>query len=118
MTLEQQVYAQAHVMTEDLTIKQESILEMVCRAAVASLKGKLRNNLTAEDCRDDFVTAASMYAVAAMSEIRDLSELEHFTAGDLTVRKSDSTMAANCLRTQADLLMAPYVKTNVAFLGV
>jgi len=118
MTLTKQVYAQACLMAQELSEENQAMLEAVCRGAVVSLEGKLRNNLSPEDCLNDFVMAASMYAVAAISEISEKGQLEQFTAGDLTLRKSGSTLAANCLRTQADMLMAPYVKTSVAFLGV
>ena len=47
-----------------------------------------------------------------------MKQLEQITAGDLTVRRSGSDVAADCLRTQAEMLMAPYLKAPVAFLGV
>lgn len=105
-------------MVPELASENQAMLEAICRGAVVSLEAKLRNNLTAEDCRDDFVMAAGMYAVAAMSEITDMGQLEQITAGDLTLRKRGGSPAANCLRMQADVLMAPYVKPSVAFMGV
>ncbi len=118
MTLTEQIYAQACLLAADLPIEKEDMLRSVCRAAEVSLATKLKSNLSPEDCRSDFTMAASMYAVAAMSEISDMNQLEQITAGDLTVRRSGGTLAANCLRTQADMLMAPYMKLGVAFLGV
>lgn len=118
MNLTQQVYTQARLMAAEMPAENEKMLEAVCRASVVSLESKLRNNLSAEDCVDDFVMAAGMYAVAAMSEISDMSQLEQITAGDLTLRKRGESLAASCLRTQADILMAPYMKMGVAFLGV
>jgi hypothetical protein len=112
------VYTQALLMLPDLLAENRTILEAVCRAASVALAARLRSNLTPEDCREDFVMAASMYAVAAMSEITDVGQLEQVTAGDLTLRKANGSLAANCLRMQADMLMAPYVKTSVAFMGV
>ena len=41
-----------------------------------------------------------------------------FTAGDLTIRKGSRAAAANCLRTQAELMMAPYLKDRFSFRGV
>ena len=118
MTLTEQVYTQARLLAADLPAENEKMLEAVCRAAVVSLGTKLKSNISPEDCRDDFAMAAGMYAVATMSEISDMNQLEQITAGDLTVRRSGGTLAANCLRTQADMLMAPYMKTGIAFLGV
>ena len=118
MTLTERVYTQACLLAQELSEENQAVLEAVCRAAEVSLQSKLKNNISPEDCIDDFVMAAGMYAVAAMSEISDMNQLEQITAGDLTVRKRGSMPAANCLRTQADILMAPYVKTGVAFMGV
>ena len=118
MTLTEQIYAQACLLATELPVEKEEMLRTVCRAAEVSLETKLRSNLSPEDCRDDFTMAASMYAVAAMSELSDMNQLEQITAGDLTLRRSGGTLAANCLRTQADMLMAPYVKKGIAFLGV
>ena len=118
MSLTGEVYTQACLMMPELGAENQTILEAICRTAVVSLEKKLRNNLTAGDCWDDFVMAASMYAVAAMSEISDMGQLEQITAGDLTLRKSGGGLASNCLRVQAEMLMAPYVKSGVAFLGV
>ena len=105
------------VMAPELGNENQTMLEAMCRGAVVSLESKLRNDVCAEDCLDDFVMAAALYAVAAMSEVTDIGQLEQFTAGDLTLRKN-ATTAANCLRMQADLLMAPYTKKAVAFMGV
>jgi hypothetical protein len=59
-----------------------------------------------------------MYAVAALTEIGDWSRVEQLTAGDLTVRQGNVNNAAAYLRSQADLLMAPYTKAGFSFLGV
>ena len=118
MSLTEQIYTQARILAADLPEEKEKMLEAVCRAAEVSLEAKLKNNLSPEDCRDDFAMAAGMYAVAAMSELSDMNQLEQITAGDLTLRKGSAALAANCLRNQADMLMAPYVKKGVAFLGV
>lgn len=105
-------------MAQELTAENEALLEVVCRAAVSSLTARLRDNLTPEDCLSDFVTAAGMYALAAMSDIGDWGQVEQLTAGDLTVRRGSSDGAANYLRMQADLLMAPYLKQPFLFSGV
>ena len=116
MSLEEQIYAQALVMAGTLSAEQDNLLRVLCRAAKATLAGRLRENLTPEDFSSDFVTAASLYALAALSE-SDTGP-EQFTAGDLTVRKGDRNTAARCLRGQAELLLVPYVRDAFAFLGV
>jgi len=116
MSLEEQIYAQALVMVGELTVEQDQLLRVLCRAARATLAGRLREKLTPEDIRSDFTTAASLYALAALSE-SDRSP-EQFTAGELTVRRGDSDAAARCLRGQAELLLAPYCRDRFAFWGV
>lgn len=118
MTLTQRVFTQARLMAHDLPGENQAMLEAACRAAIVSLKRRLWDHLTPDDCLEDFVMAAGMYALAAMSGVSDMKQLEQITAGDLTVRRSGSDIAADCLRTQAEMLMAPYLKAPVAFLGV
>lgn len=117
MTIAEQVIAQAQFMAPELIEDNAQLLATVCNATVSSLAARLRDNLEPEDCLADFVTAAGMYALAAMMDIGDWSGMEQLTAGDLTVRRGDHAPAAY-LRSQADLLMAPYLKSGFAFLGV
>ena len=118
MSLADQVFSQASFMAQELTAENEALLEVVCQAAVSSLAARLRDNIGPEDCMSDFVTAAGMYALAAMSDIGDWGKIEQLTAGDVTVRRGNRDGAANYLRTQADILMAPYLKMPFAFMGV
>ena len=118
MTVTEQVIAQAKFMAPEVVEDSADLLQTVCTAVVSSLTARLRDDLEPEDCQADFVTAAGMYAVAAMSEISDWSRVEQLTAGDLTVRQGNANGAADYLRSQADMLMAPYLKTGFSFLGV
>lgn len=105
-------------MAQELPEENQVMLETVCAAAVASLKMKLRDNVGPEDCLSDFVSAAAMYALAAMTEVGSMAQLEQVTAGDLTVRRSCGNTAADCLRYQAEMLMQPYIKASFVFMGV
>ncbi len=116
MTLEEQIYAQALVMVGKLTAEQDNLLRVLCRVAKTTLAGRLRENLTPEDIRSDFTTAASLYALATLSE--GDGPPEQFTAGELTIRHGDRNAAARCLRGQAELMLSPYVRDCFAFLGV
>ncbi len=118
MTLTEQIYAQALVLIRDLQDGDRPLLELLCRSAEISLKAKLRDGITAEDCKADFIAAASLYALSAMSEVEGGKLPEQITAGDLTLRRSGSDAAACCLRYQAELVMLPYVKDRFAFVGV
>jgi hypothetical protein len=53
-----------------------------------------------------------------MSGQTDMDRLERITAGDITLPWSGMDAAANCLRYQADLIIAPYLKDSFAFKGV
>lgn len=121
MTLVDEVYTHARILAPEVSDEHHALLEAACRSAAVSLKARLRDNLTVEDCRTDFVTAASMLALAALSEAGDLGQmgqLEQITAGDLTLRRSSGNMAADCLRSQAEFLMMGYVKGTYLFVGV
>ena len=116
MNLTDQIYAQALVMVGQLTPEQDALLRVLCQAAKATLAGRLRSNITPEDCRADFISAGSLLALAALSE-SDTGP-ERFTAGELTIQKSGGSAAARCLRSQAELILMPYVRDCFAFLGV
>ena len=118
MSLTQQVYAQAAVLAGELTEHQQAVLEALCTAGTAALSARLREGLTPADCKADFVAAASLMALAALDGLDEDRKVEQITAGDLTIRKGSRTAAANCLRTQAELMMAPYLKDRFCFRGV
>ncbi len=118
MTLTDQIYAQALLLSGGLSAKQEAVLKLLCRGAANSLAQRLREGLTPEDCKADFVAAASLYALAALSGTDDMDRLEQVSVGDLTMKRSDASAAANCLRYQAELMIGPYLKDRFAFRGV
>ncbi len=118
MSLTEQIFAQAQLLIQDSEQVNFSMLEMLCRSAENALARKLRQGVTPEDCKADFVAAASLYALAALSELDDISQLEQIKAGDLTLRKSSNDSAACCLRYQAEAMIAPYLKDGFSFVGV
>ena len=119
MMLNQQVYTQAALLAGQLEDQQADLLRALCTAAAASLTARLREGLRPEDCKADFVAAASLYALAALNSVKDGTQLEQVTAGDLTIRKSASAdPASNVLRNQAELMIAPYLKDWFCFRGV
>ena len=116
MSIADQIYAQSLVMVGQLTPEQDALLRVLCRVAKTNLAARLRSGITPEDCRADFITAGSLLALAALSESD--SSPERFTAGELTIQKSGGDAAARCLRSQAELILMPYVRDCFAFLGV
>ena len=120
MSLRDQVLAQALLLAGELTERQQTVLGALCTATTASLNARLREGLTAEDCKADFIAAASLLALAAMAGISEDVPVEQITVGDFTVRKGNLShdAASNCLRSQAELMIAPYLKDSFSFLGV
>ena len=120
MILNEQVYAQALLMAGQLEERQAKLLEILCSAATSSLTVRLREGITPEDCKADFIAAASLYALASLNDVEETVQVEEFQAGDLTVRQSKSgrDAASNCLQRQADMMILPYLKDRFSFLGV
>lgn len=118
MTLARQVYTQARLMAQDLAEENQALLEAVCAASANELKQQLRDNIGPEDCLTDFVMAAAMLALANMSDVGSMAQLEQIKAGDVTLRRKESCTGAQSLRDQAYALMRPYIKANFSFMGV
>ncbi len=117
MTLVQQVYTQAVLLSGVEDPAQGQLLQVFCRSAVNNLSARLRPGLTVEDLRADFIAAAALYALAAFSESDEMGSLSHMQLGDLTLKRSGNA-AAKCLRNQAALIIAPYVVDRFSFRGV
>jgi hypothetical protein len=115
MILTEQVYAQACLLADALDEKERQLLRILCRAAVNSLSARLRDGLTPEDLKADFIAAASLYALAAMSDTTDVGEMK---LGDVTIKRSGADTASKCLQNQAALIIAPYLKDGFCFRGV
>lgn len=116
MILEDQIYAQALVLAGQLSQEQDALLRVLCRVTRTGLESRLRSGISPEDCRADLVAAGSLLALAALSESDSCPE--RFTAGELTIQRGSSSAAARCLRSQAELILVPYVRDSFTFLGV
>ena len=119
MILSEQVYAQALLLAGQLEKEQAEMLSVLCTVSTTSLAARLKDGLQPEDCKADFIAAASLYALAALNSVSDSGSLEQISAGDLTIRKSGGGDAAsNCLQRQADMMILPYLKDRFSFQGV
>ena len=123
MTLRDQVLAQSLLLAGELTEHQTHVLGALCTATTASLEARLRDGLTAEDCKADFIAAARLLALASMSSFGKEEQVsEQITVADFSVKNSKTTggydAASNCLRAQAELMIAPYLKDRFSFRGV
>ena len=118
MMLGEQVFAQAAMLAGELDGRETNLLHVLCAATTSSLTARLKKGLRPEDCKADFVAAASLYALAALEEAGGTCDVAEFRAGDLTVKRSGGSAASNCLFNQAELVIAPYLEDRFAFLGV
>ena len=60
-----------------------------------------------------------IYAQALLLAGADVySAGELFQAGDMSIRRRGGDAASNCLRNQAELMIAPYLKDRFSFMGV
>ncbi len=118
MMLTQQVFAQACLLAGELDKRHMDLLQILCGAAVNGLRNQLREGITVEDCRADFIAAASLYALASLNEAGQTGGLEEFRAGDLTVKRSAADAPSRCLQRQAELIMMPFLKDRFSFRGV
>lgn len=118
MTLTQQVYSQAVLVSGVDAAGQELLLEVLCQSAVSGLTKQLRDGITPDDCKADFVAAASLYALAALADADPLMRVEQIQIGDVTLKRGGTTAASACLRHQAEMMMAPFLKDNFCFRSV
>ena len=118
MTLTEQVYANAVLLSGVDADEQALLLEVLCQSAVSGLTRQLRDGFTPEDCKADFIAAASLYALAALAEADPLMRVEQIQIGDVTLKRGGSTAASACLRHQAEIMMAPFLKDNFCFRSV
>ena len=116
MTLTEQVFAQAALLAGELDGRQTNLLRLLCGASASSLTARLREGLTPEDCKADFIAAASLLALAQLKD----DTVKEVKAGDLTVKQGSKNRdaASQCLQRQAELMIAPYLKDGFSFRGV
>lgn len=118
MTLTDQVYAQARVLAGEMDTREQDLLLILCQGAVSTLAARLRSGLTPEDCRADFIAAASLFALASLSAASKDADFGEVKLGDVTLKRKDADAASKCLYNQAELIIAPYLADRFSFRGV
>ena len=118
MMLTEQVFAKAALLTGQLEQHSTELLKVFCRTAVTALEAELRDGVDISDCREEFLTAASLYALAALQEAAQAGSIAEFRAGDLTVKRGGGENAAVSMRRQAQRMMQPWRKDRFDFRGV
>ena len=112
------VYAQAALLAGQLDERQTELLKLLCQAAVSCLAARLREGLAPEDCKADFVAAASLYALSGLQEAGGSGGISEFRAGDLTVKRSGMDTSSRCLQKQAELIIQPFMQDRFCFAGI
>lgn len=118
MTLVEQVYAQTVMLSGAVESSQEKLLELFCQSAVVGIEQRLREGITPEDCKADFIAAGALYALAALAETDTASNVERIQFADVTLVPGGTSAASRCLRRQADMIISPYCKDGFVFRGV
>lgn len=118
MMLTEATFAQAVLLAGQLDERQTQLLQVLCHASCSSLASRLREGITPEDCKADFVAAASLFALAALNEAGKDNALEEFRAGDLTIRRNGTDTPSKCLQRQAELIIMPFLQDSFVFRGI
>ena len=107
------------VYRETLSAAEESALYEMCLAAHAELERRLKDGVSVESIYDEFVRAAGVLA-AAMFVSLDCTGADSFTAGSVTLKRggaSSAKRAAASLRSQAELMLAGYLRDGAFCFG-
>ena len=119
MRILDQVMMQAELLTGELDGPGRELLRLLCSAAVSTLQFQLKADITPEQCREEFVTAASLYALAELYRGKGNTQFQEFRAGDLTVKRgTGAARSPESLKAQALELLRPNLKDSFRFLGV
>lgn len=118
MTLNEQVYAQAVMLAGTVEPEREPMLQVFAQSAVNGLQNRLRDGLTVDDCRADFLAAGALYALAALAETDQVANMERVQFADVTLVTGGVSAASRCLRRQADIIIGPYCRDRFDFRGV
>lgn len=96
---------------------EREALRRMCAAAADGLSARLRPGVEPEDCAG-FVQAAAWTAISFFAAGKRADGVTSFTAGELSVALGGKNAAAEALMMQAEILLAPYLRGNFAFMGV
>lgn len=108
--MEEEVFATA-MLLGDATEAETPVLRLLCKAAQQELTGRLRPEITVQDCAEAFQVAAAWLALAGLLTGRESEGVSAWTAGPVSVKREGAAGdTARALREQAQQLMAPYLQ--------
>ena len=114
----QRVYELTRTLVSIENTQQLEMLRILCQAAVSYFTARLREGLLPEQIQEDLVNAASLQALADYAQTDPMTNMQQIQLGDVTLRPGSSGAAADCLRVQAERIMAPHCVDGFAFRGV
>lgn len=95
---------------------QRALLRPLVQASQQLLRERLRPGTQPADCGTAFPLAAAMLAMEGLEQAEGGSQVESFTAGEVTIRRGKGGIP---LSQQAERLMAPWLREHkFAFRGV
>lgn len=118
LTFCDEIFDMAKVFAGELSEDEEGALFTLCAASEGELLSRLRPDVELSSCKQSLISAACWLAIAAFSTGRQPAEIGAFTAGEFSVSFGATGASAECLRAQAELMMAPYTYGGFSFSGV
>lgn len=104
------------------TEEPSDLLKALCLAAEAAWRGRLRENVSEEECAEALCCAAALTAAGGRLLGRGDDGIASFTAGAVSIRSRESTgnaALAEALQEAAERIMEPYCReTEFHFQGV
>lgn len=98
--------------------QDEEALRTLCAAACQALDRRLKDGLTAEDCRGAYSLAAAWLAMDWLRGGGGMDGITALSAGDISVRR-DGSGGSGRLAERALAVMAPFLRDeDFAFRGV
>lgn len=100
------------VIGEELAPLSEELLYEMCMAAHLELFTRLREDVSVDEIREQYVRAASVLAVSLFVGLEP-GQVESFTAGNVTVKRRSAKAAqdnARSLRAQAETMLLGYLQ--------
>ncbi len=100
----------------------QEALRSLCQVVLDGLLARLKPGIRAEDCSSALILGAAWTALGQFCMGECSEAVESFTAGSLTIRRSESmspSQRCDALTAQAEKLMAPYLSDlGFSFMGV
>ncbi len=109
-----EIFEAASGILGELAQEQEECLLLLVHSVCVYMDGRLRDDITNEDCKGAYISACVLYSVAYLRCL-DAEQLSSFTAG--TVSLSFDRVPSTVIQ-MADRLIEPWLKVESVFRGV